>query len=120
MDVAFTSLKAARDYINKLNCKEYYFINADVELIDDGAELEEEDKPLKDRLIISNAKHTDYIIETNKKIAKLRKKLKIAEEHLDVIARGYHFGDDIEKHLKLLAQQALQKIDEVTKDEHMD
>lgn len=46
----------------------------------------------------------------------LKEKLKIAEEHLDVIARGYHFGDDIEKHLKLLAQEALQKMEEVEND----
>lgn len=35
MDVAFTSLKAAQDYINKLEHKEDYFIDDDVELIGD-------------------------------------------------------------------------------------
>ena len=49
-DIAFTSLEAAQDYINKLNFKEYYFINNDVELIGDGAGLEEENKCLKERL----------------------------------------------------------------------
>lgn len=52
---------------------------------------------------------TDWICELLKENESLKEKLKIAEEHLDVIARGYHFGDDIEKHLKLLAEQALQK-----------
>ena len=47
------------------------------------------------------------------RVRELEEKLQIAEEHLDVIARGYHFGDDIEKHLKLLEQEALQKMEEV-------
>lgn len=44
---------------------------------------------------------------------KLETKLKIAEEYLDVISRGVHFGDNIEEHLKILATEALQNIKEV-------
>lgn len=40
INLAFTSLKAAQDYTNKLNGKEYYLI-CEMKLVNDGAELEE-------------------------------------------------------------------------------
>lgn len=48
-------------------------------------ELKEENKTLKDRLIISNAEHTDYIIKTNEKLAKLRKENEKLKENIKII-----------------------------------
>lgn len=45
---------------------------------------------------------------------KLKRKLEIAEEYLDVIFRGYHFTNDIESYLRSLAEEALQKMKEVS------
>lgn len=78
---------------------------------------------LQDKLIIADAKHVDYIIETNEKIIKLRGKLKIAEEFIEFLAGGKCSSDvcklQSREHKNCLAcfenkaQQALQKISEV-------
>lgn len=75
---------------------------------------------LQDKLIIANAKHVDYIIETNGKIVKLREKLKIAEEALNDIKNSF-FEDEYKEivtHAEKIyyyskAKEALQKMKEV-------
>lgn len=89
-------------------------------------ELKEENKTLKDRLIISNAEHTDYIIKTNEKIVKLRKKLKIAEEALNDIKNSFFEDEDKEiiTHAESIyyyskAQEALQEMKEANNDNNI-
>lgn len=50
-------------------------------------------------------------------INELEQKLEIAKKYLDIISRGFHFGDDIEGHLKILAGEALQQMKEVKTNE---
>lgn len=81
---------------------------------------------LQDKLIIVNAKHVEYIIETNEKIVKLRKKLKIAEEALNDIKNSFFEDEDKEiiTHAESIyyyskARETLQKMKETNNDNNI-